>query len=411
MSQCYWQRTLHAQSHRIEQTMDSDNAKTPQNNAGPGQSGVAGGPRGREFVPRLVFWEITNACNLRCVHCRACPVEERSPEDLSTEEARRLVDQIASFPSTALRTGAKPALVLSGGEPLVRPDCLEIARYGTSKGLRMLLATNGTLLTAGLAREVAEAGVQRISVSIDGATASSHDEFRRILGAFDAAWSGVENAKAAGLSFQINTTVSKHNIDEIPDILDLAVRRGAVALHIFLLVPTGCGKEIADDEMIDPEEYERVLSWFYERSKDAGIGLKATCAPHYFRIVRQRAKPVLSQVEGAEGVQPPTPSHGHDAMTKGCLAGSAVCFVSHRGEVYPCGYLPVSAGNVRVQHFKEIWEGAEVFRVLRDEDNLQGKCGYCEYRRVCMGCRARAYACTGNYLGPEPYCVYEPKRG
>jgi radical SAM protein with 4Fe4S-binding SPASM domain len=223
-----------------------------------------------------------------------------------------------------------------------------------------------------------------------------------VPGAFEAAWRGIENAKAAGLPFQINTTVSKHNIDEIPDILDLAIKRGAVALHIFLLVPTGCGKEIADEEMIDPGEYERVLNWFYERSKDAGIALKATCAPHYFRIVRQRAK--------AEGVQPPTHSHGHDAMTKGCLAGSGVCFVSHKGEVYPCGYLPVSAGNVRLQDFKSIWEDAEVFRVLRDEDNLQGKCGDCEYRRVCMGCRARAYACTGNYLAPEPYCVYEPKR-
>lgn len=346
----------------------------------------------RRFVPRLIFWELTNACNLKCVHCRACPVDERSPEDMTTEEGKTFIDQITSF--------AKPALVLSGGEPLVRPDVFEMAEYGTSRGLRMLLATNGTMVTPEVAQRIVDTGIQRVSISIDGANAASHDSFRRIDGAFEQAWRGVANLKAARVPFQINTTVAKHNIDEIPDILDLAIKEGAVALHIFLLVPTGCGKEIADDEMIDPREYERILNWFYERSKSVEIGLKATCAPHYFRIMRQRAK--------EDGAAPPAKSHGHDAITKGCLAGSAVCFVSHKGEVYPCGYLPVSAGNVRRTDFRTIWDDAEVFKVLRDEDNLQGKCGECEFRRVCMGCRARAYACTGNYLAPEPYCVYEP---
>lgn len=346
----------------------------------------------RQFIPRLIFWELTTACNLKCVHCRACPVDQRSPEDLTLQEGKELLDEIASY--------ASPAVVLSGGEPLVRPDVFEIASYGTSKGLRMLLATNGTMVTPEIAKEVVQAGIQRVSVSIDGATALTHDSFRRIDGAFESAWNGIENFKSAGVPFQINTTVSKHNINEIPDILNLAINAGAVALHIFLLVPTGCGKEIADDEMIDPQEYERVLNWFYDRSKDSPINLKATCAPHYYRIMRQRAK--------ADGTKIQSNAHGHDAITKGCLAGSAVCFVSHRGEVYPCGYLTVSAGNVRDTSFKTIWEDAEVFRALRDEDNLEGKCGYCEYRRVCMGCRARAFAYTGSYLAPEPYCVYEP---
>ncbi|MHB9037629.1 MAG: heme b synthase [Armatimonadota bacterium] len=346
----------------------------------------------REFMPRLIFWEMTTACNLKCMHCRACPVDQRSPEDFTTEEGKALLDDIASFSTSAV--------VLSGGEPLVRPDVLEIARYGTSKNLRMLLATNGTLVTPDVAREIADAGIQRVSISIDGSNASSHDSFRRIEGAFEQAWRGIENLKAADVPFQINTTVSKHNINEIPDILDLAVNGGAVALHIFLLVPTGCGKEIADDEMIDPQEYERVLNWFYDSQKVVKIGLKATCAPHYYRIMRQRAK--------EDGTKPFANAHGHDAVTKGCLAGSAVCFVSHKGEVYPCGYLPVSAGNVRQTSFKTIWEDAEVFRALRNEDNLHGKCGCCEYRRVCMGCRARAYAYTGDYLASEPYCVYEP---
>jgi len=350
---------------------------------------------GPEHTLRMVFWELTNACNLKCVHCRACPAEETSPDELSTEEAKRLIDRIASF--------ARPAVVLSGGEPLVRHDLIEIARYGTSKGLRMLVATNGTLLTPDKARELAQAGVRRISVSIDGASAAAHDGFRRVPGAFDAAWQGIENARAAGLEFQINTTVARHNVGELADILDLAIRRGAAALHLFLLVPTGCGKEIAEDEMIDPEEYERILGWFYEKSRTVPIGLKATCAPHYMRIVRQRSK--------AEGVSAAPRSGGPQAMTKGCLAGSAVCFVSHTGDVFPCGYLPVSAGNVRQRDIEDIWRSAEVFQVLRDEDNLKGKCGVCEYRRVCMGCRARAYACTGDYLAAEPYCIYEAKRG
>lgn len=348
----------------------------------------------REFVPRLVFWETTTACNLKCVHCRACPVEERPPDDLTFEESKTLIDQIASF--------ARPVLVLSGGEPLVRPDVFEIASYANAAGLRVALATNGTLVTPEVARKIRESGVQRVSISIDGARSESHDAFRRLPGAFDCAWQGIEHIKAEGVPFQVNTTVTRHNIDEIPQILELAKERGAVALHMFLLVPTGCGKEIADDEMITPAEYERVLNWFYDRSKDAGIGLKATCAPHYFRVMRQRAK--------EEGIRITPETHGFEAMTKGCLAGSAVCFVSHVGEVYPCGYLPVSAGNIRRENFRDIWENAKVFKDLRDEDNLQGKCGYCEYRRVCMGCRARAYGCTGNYLDPEPYCVYEPRK-
>lgn len=344
------------------------------------------------YTPRLVFWETTTACNLKCVHCRACPVEQRLPDDLTTAEGKTLIDQIASF--------SKPVLVLSGGEPLIRPDIFEIAEYGASQELHIALATNGTLVTPEIAGKIKTSGIQRVSVSIDGATSDRHDNFRQIPGAFESAWRGIENLKAADIPFQINTTITKHNIDQIQDILNLAVERGAVALHIFLLVPTGCGKEIANDEMIAPEEYEKVLNWLYDQSKDVKIGLKATCAPQYFRVMRQRA--------GKEGIKITPETHGFEAMTKGCLAGSGVCFVSHAGEIYPCGYLPVSAGNVRQQHFRDIWDNAEVFRILRDPDNLKGKCGHCEFRRVCMGCRARAYACTGDYLAPEPYCIFQP---
>jgi heme b synthase len=350
--------------------------------------------KAEELIPRLIFWETTAACNLKCIHCRASAVDFRSPDDLSAEESFGLLDRIASF--------SKPVIVLSGGEPLLREDIYDIAAHGTSLGLRMVLATNGTLVTPAVARRLREVGIQRISVSIDGASASTHDEFRGQPGAFLAALAGIENAKAAGIPFQINTTITKHNLEEIPEILKMAVRIGAVALHVFLLVPTGCGKQIADEEMITPEQYEDVLNWLYDKSKETPMSLKATCAPHYFRIMRQRA--------AEEGARISAEEHGFDAMTKGCLAGTGVCFVSQKGDVYPCGYLPVSAGNVRETPFDEIWRSSELFRVLRDESLLEGKCGPCEFKNICGGCRARAYAETGNYLTEEPYCVYTPYR-
>jgi len=239
-------------------------------------------------------------------------------------------------------------------------------------------------------------------VSIDGATAEIHDVFRRQPGAYDATMAGIENLKAVGLEFQINTTITKHNRTQLPEILDMAAQAGAVGLHIFMLVPTGCGKEIADDEMITPQQYEETLNWFYDQTKVQPVNLKATCAPHYFRIMRQRAK--------QEGVKITADTHGFDAVTKGCLAGTGVCFISQKGQVFPCGYLPVEAGNVRKTPFPEIWKNSELFRVLRDESLLEGKCGPCEFKNVCGGCRARAFAETGNYLTEEPYCVYTPYR-
>lgn len=297
---------------------------------------------------------------------------------------------------------AKPILVLSGGEPLVRPDIFEIAKHADSAGLKVALATNGTLATDETARLARESGVQRVSISIDGADAATHDSFRGMPGSFDNALRGIECFKRAGIPFQVNTSVANHNKDQLPDILKLAVDLGASAFHLFLLVPVGCGLEISAEEQISPAEYESILNWFYDASREVDINLKATCAPHYYRILRQRA--------AKEGVRVTFETHGMDAVTKGCLAGTGVCFVSHKGEVYPCGYLPVSAGNVRHMLFRSIWEDADVFRVLRDESCLEGKCGVCEFTGVCGGCRARAYGETGNYLGEEPYCVYEPRR-
>jgi len=313
---------------------------------------------------------------------------------LSFEQATSLLSDIASF--------SQPVIVLSGGEPLVREDIFDIARYGTRLGLRMVLATNGTLLDGNKAGMLVESGIQRVSISLDGADADTHDSFRGLAGAFDAAVRGMGICKVAGLPVQINTTVARHNLHQLPAILDLAVSLGACALHLFLLVPTGCGKNIAKLEMISPQEYEDVLNWLYDAASTSPISLKATCAPHYFRVMRQRAK--------AEGVKIATDRHGMEAMTRGCLAGSAVCFVSHRGDVYPCGYLPVSAGNVLEIPLNLIWRESKLFARLRDPSLLKGKCGRCEYVRVCGGCRARAYAETGDFLGEEPYCIYEPVR-
>jgi heme b synthase len=293
----------------------------------------------------------------------------------------------------------QPIVILTGGEPLLRPDIFEIASYGTRKGLRMVMAPNGTLITESIAEKLARAGIQRISISLDGPTKESHDEFRGVNGAFEGAIRGIKLAKAAGIEFQINTTVTKANLGEIPRIQELAVQLGAVAHHIFLLVPTGRGKYILDQE-ITAEQYERTLNWFYDQRENTPLQLKATCAPHYYRILRQRAK--------EEGKTVTFETHGLDALTRGCLGGTGFCFVSHRGVVQPCGFLDVDCGNVTQKPFAEIWNNSDVFQSLRNFDNLKGKCGKCEYRKVCGGCRARAYEATGDFLAEEPLCTYQP---
>jgi heme b synthase len=349
-----------------------------------------------EFLPRLIFWETTAGCNLRCIHCRRIDVSDKLvPEDLTTAESKQLIDQIMAF--------SNPILILSGGEPLIRPDIFEIAEYAVAKGLRVALATNGTLIDGPMAQRIVEAGIRRVAVSLDGATAETHDTFRALPGSFAQALEGIRHLRARGMSVQINTTVARHNIDELPQILDLALSLGADALHIFLLVPVGCGLEIADEQMISPSQYEEVLNWFYDRDQEGRLELKATCAPHYFRIVRQRTATQKREQDAG-----PAASSDLYAMTKGCLAGTGVCFVSHKGEVFPCGYLPLPAGNIREQPLQQIWQDAPIFKELRDPELLEGKCGRCQFKRICGGCRARAYGTSGNYLDEEPFCVYEP---
>jgi len=340
---------------------------------------------------RLVAWETTRRCNLSCVHCRASAEDHIYENELDTAAAMALMDQI--------REVGQPIIILTGGEPLLRADIFEIAAYGTEIGLRMVMAPNGTMITPQNARAMRESGIKRISISLDGATKESHDRFRGVDGAFEGALNGIRFAKDAGVEFQINTAITKTNLHEIPTILTLAESLGAVAHHIFLLVPTGRGKYIVDQE-IDAIEYEKTLNWFYDQREKTPLQLKATCAPHYYRILRQRAK--------AEGKKVTFESHGLDAVTRGCLAGTGFCFISHIGEVQTCGFLDVKCGDITRSTFKEVWDNSEVFNKLRNFNALDGKCGLCEYKKVCGGCRARAYEATGDYMAQEPLCTYIP---
>jgi AdoMet-dependent heme synthase len=360
--------------------------------------------------PHIVAWESTVACNLACVHCRASAQTNPEPDELTTSEVFGLIDQLAEL--------SRPILVISGGEPLMRPDIFDIAAYGTQQGLRMAVSPNGTLLTAEAVGGLIKAGVKRISVSIDGSTAARHDAIRGVSGAFDEAMAGLARCRAAGLGFQLNTTVMRQTRKDLAAIRDLAVRIGAEAWHVFMLVPTGRGK--IDDE-VSPQEYEAILCEIYAMTLNSPISIRVTCGPHFQRIVaqnrrRDRARPNLVRpgsngpVRSLDRVAPTEQRHpgGLDATTRGCLAGDGYCFVSYKGDVTPCGYLPVVAGNIRQQPFRDIYVQSSLFRSLRNLESYGGKCGACQFLRVCGGCRARAYSLTGDYLAEEPYCVHQP---
>jgi radical SAM protein with 4Fe4S-binding SPASM domain len=380
--------------------------------------------------PRIVAWESTIACNLACVHCRASAQTAPSPDELTTQEIFNLIDQLAGL--------GRPLFIISGGEPLMRPDIFDIAAYGTQRGLRVAVSPNGTLLTAETVKRLKEAGVKRLSVSIDGSTAARHDSIRSVPGAFDRAMEGLAHCREAGLGFQLNTVVMRQTRQDLAAVRDLAVRIGAEAWHVFMLVPTGRGK--IDDE-VSPQEYEQILNEIYAMTVSSPIPMRVTCGPHFMRVAAQSRRDSRNQAgvahpgalhgspgeagyrhpgeagyrhPGEAGYKPSGGSgQGHpghlDRTTRGCLAGDGYCFISYRGDVTPCGYLPVVAGNVRRQSFAEIYLESALFRSLRDLDGYGGKCGACEYLRVCGGCRARAYSLTGNYLAEEPYCIYQPR--
>ena len=343
-------------------------------------------PQAGKHTPMLIAWEVTRSCMLACKHCRAAAQRTPYPDELTTDECFALLDNIASF--------AKPIIILTGGEPMLRPDIYDIAKYAGELDMRVVMAPCGALIDDESAAKILDSGIRHISISLDGATAESHDEFRGVDGAFESSLRGIEAAKRAGLSFQVNTTITQDNLDEVEDILNLAIELGASVFNPFLLVPTGRGRELAHRE-ISPEQYEQTLRWLAGQQNRGDIRIRVTCAPHYQRVIRQLG------IRTDEARQP-----------KGCMGGQSFAFISHRGKVQICGFLDTEAGDLREENldFKRIWDTSELFGQVRDLSGYHGRCGRCEFARVCGGCRARAFAVTGDYLADDPFCLHEPKR-
>lgn len=329
----------------------------------------------------IVSWNTTNACNMYCDHCyreAGCKAEE----ELSTSEAKTMLEQIA-------RAGFK-IMIFSGGEPLLRPDILELVAYATKLGLRPVFGTNGTLITLDMAKKLKEAGAMGMGISLDSMDAKKHNEFRKFPNAWEGAVQGMKNCREAGLPFQIHTTVMDWNSHELEAMTDFAVELGAAAHHFFFLVPTGRAKTI-EAESLRAEQYEAVLTRIMKKQTEVDIELKPTCAPQFMRIAAQM------------GVK--------TRFRRGCLAGTAYCIISPRGKVQPCAYLNMELGDVRETPFDEIWKNSEVLNTLRTLE-YKGGCGTCEFKRACGGCRARA-ACynDGDYMAEEPWCLYHGRKG
>lgn len=356
----------------------------------------------RQQELRLLFWESTIKCNLNCAHCRRIDDEETVDADLSTAQAKRLIDQLAHL---GRKQDFMPILVFSGGEPLCRNDIFELMDYAGSQELKCALATNGTLIDSDIARRISGSRIERVSISLDGATSEIHNKLRMQEGSFEAAINGIHCLHDCGIPFQINMTITRYNAHQLESVFALAGDLGAVAVHLFMLVPVGCGEEFAEEDMLSAEEYERLLKRVAQKEFGGGLEVKVTCGPHYERVIREQNKVSGSSLVDT-GQENPSCAHGH--VSRGCLAGSGVLFVSHSGEVFPCGYLPVHCGNILRTSIEEIWNGSTDLARMRDPRQLKGKCGICSYRGVCGGCRARAFASTGDYMDQEPMCTYIP---
>ena len=346
-------------------------------------------PADANRILRLLFWESTIRCNLTCAHCRRVEGDAAAGSDLTTAQTMGLIDQLADVGTAQ---NFMPILVFSGGEPLCRSDLFELIGYANAKFLKCAVATNGTLIDNTIAGTLKAANLQRVSVSLDGATSEIHNKLRKLEGSFEAALAGIDCLRRAGVPFQINMTLTRFNAHQVDDIFALAENLGAEAVHLFMLVPVGCGEEFAPDDMLSGEAYEQLLRHVAEKEHAGRMEIKVTCGPHYQRVIREQKI-----------------RHGHPS--KGCLAGVGVLFVSHSGQVFPCGYLPVDCGNILETPLAQIWAESADLATMRDTEQLKGKCGVCGYRAVCGGCRARAFAATGDYMESEPMCVYTPPKG
>ncbi|MFC6723078.1 TIGR04053 family radical SAM/SPASM domain-containing protein [Halobium palmae] len=340
--------------------------------------------------PFVLIWELTQACELACKHCRADAQSRRHPDELTTSEGKQFLDEVRRFDNGQL-------VVLSGGDPLARNDATELIDYGTDIGLRMTLTPSGTTsLTPERIQGLTDAGLRRMALSIDGGTAVTHDDFRQEQGSFEQTMRAARATQAADLPLQINTTVCAETVDELPAIRDLVADLGAVLWSVFFLVPVGRGRVL---DPIAPERAERVMKWLYDVAHSAPFGVKTTEAPHYRRVTIEQGRGIDS---------PKRPSPDGIGRRMGITAGNGFAFVSHLGDVYPSGFLPQPAGNVLNESIVDIYRGSDLFRSLRDPDALRGKCGVCEYRYVCGGSRSRAFAYTRDPLESDPLCAYVP---
>lgn len=342
--------------------------------------------------PLLVIWEASQACDLACVHCRASAQPLRHPDELTTTEGYRLLDEIRRFGS--------PLMVFTGGDPLKRPDLFELMQYSASLGLRTNISPSATpLLTAKVIEQFRECGAARMAISLDGHDAASHDEFRGVPGTFGRAMSALYYAQRIGLETQLQTTVTRRNMNHLGQIAQLVDDVGGRMWSLFFLITTG---RAGADQDLTGEEYERVFEFLYNLSKVAPFDLKTTEAMHYRRYAAQRRK--------KEGCLEDAPNGPGSVLWRsaGVSDAKGFVFISHTGEIYPSGFLPVSAGNVRTDSLVEIYRNSSLFRILRDSSQRGGKCGACEYHDLCGGSRARAYAISGDYLAEDPRCVYQP---
>ena len=355
-------------------------------------------------ILRLLFWETTIKCNLTCAHCRRLESDEAAFKDLSTAQAKNLIEQLAELGNGQ---PMMPVLVFSGGEPLCRDDLFGLVTYAKSLGITPALATNGTMIDSKVAEQIRDSGIVRIAVSLDGATAEVHNKLRQLEGSFERALEGIKHLRQKDLSVQINITLTKHNAWQLEKVYELAKSVGAVAVHIFMLVPVGCGQILAETDMLSPEQYEQKMIEICQLDGRGELQMKVTCGPHYERIIRQQGLyQERKKTSHKGGHVPGRPSHG--GPSRGCLAGLGVLFVGHQGDVLPCGYLPVKCGNVLEQNLSDIWLNNKDLGRMRNSSILEGKCGICGYREVCGGCRGRAFAATGNYMAEEPFCAYIP---
>ncbi len=348
------------------------------------------------FLPRVISWNMTLRCNLQCPHCYIDAGGNVGKKELTTDQGKLLIDQIAEV--------SRPLLIFSGGEPLLRRDFYELARYATEKGMTVAMGTNGTLINDTVAQRLKSSGVKAVAVSIDSHISERHDIFRGQTGAWEQAFQGIDACIRNGIRVQVNTTVTAQNFDEVEQVMDLATEHGASSFHLFFLVPTGRGANIGD---ISPDMYEDIISrvldtMVFGRNQ---LRIRPVCAPQFIRIALQK---------------------GYDLKEwgRGCIAGLSYCRIYPTGDVTPCPYLPVTLGNILDKDFKDIWFNSPVLKKLRNFNTLKGKCGVCEYRNACGGCRARAYGMTGpvntcsglhepgepggDYMAEEPWCPYIP---